>query len=139
MAKAASEVDPFTGKVDIATLEFSELMAMMDQGELIHLRELDDTDVVSKEELVGIPFIITEWEAKTGELGTYVVIRAVTQSNNRIVFADGSTGIKDQLLAFGIQDKPILIHKGLRVSNYTYEDEEGKRIPASTYYLDTSA
>lgn len=130
-------VDPFSLKPDFSQLDYAELMQLLDAGEVVHIRELDDTEVVEKENLIGIPMVITDWVRKMSDMGEYVVVRAATP-NGKVVFADGSTGIKEQLIKFSIDGKPILVPKGLRKSDYTYKDEEGKAIPATTFYLDNS-
>lgn len=130
------KVDPFNGKPEIEKMDFAELMALLDAGEAVHLNELDDTSVVEKAALVGQPFMITSWVVKSSAIGQYVVVHGVTPDDSRIVFADGSTGIRDQLILFGV-DKPILCPKGLRASTYIVELETGPT-QATTYYLDTA-
>jgi hypothetical protein len=130
-----SAIDPFNGNVDLSQLDYSQLLDMLDSGEAVHIGELDDTSVVEKADLVGVPMVITAWRQKASDMGEYVIVNAATP-NGKVVFADGSTGIKEQLIKFDVVGKPIVVPKGLRRSDYTYKDDEGKAIPATTYYLD---
>lgn len=108
---------------------------------------------VDKAELVGKGFIILDIalrEAGKDNYGEYSVIKAALfpdpakgseQKVEKVVFADGGTGIHEQCKA--------LIRKfnrrggfsapnGLRRSDYTYMDDNGKETPATTFYLDES-
>jgi hypothetical protein len=137
----STAVDPFSGELDVSQLDFDQLVTLLDADALVHIGDLDDTTQVDKEMLIGMPFVITDWMNRPSQgLGPYVVVRATTREG-KVVFADGSTGIQDQLNAFAERQggKPILCPKGLRVSNYMFTNPEtNETAPAQTYYLDTS-
>jgi hypothetical protein len=61
--------------------------------------ELVDYELVEKDELVNVPFIIVEVLEKYSEEfgGMYAVVRGITYEGQRVVFADGSSGIASQL------------------------------------------
>lgn len=99
--------------------------------------------VKDKNTLAGKPFVIMHWAFKEGTFGAFVICQIVTESGEKLVLMDGSTGILEQLqnvtearkrngLANG--QFGLIVRNGLRVSNYTYESE-GKIVPASTWYL----
>lgn len=103
-----------------------------------------DWDLVDKATLVGKPFLIYEFTLREGDFGrkyasVYAVIEGATPDAplQRVVFNDGSTGIARQLEAMAAQGimGGIRCTKGLRVSEYTYEDRDGTTKPAKTYYL----
>lgn len=147
MAKTA--VDPFdtvgTPAHNAPVLEELTFAQLMEQG-VIEVSEIDDTEQVDKADLVNVAMIIFDWTFKTSETGDYVIVRAKTQDGT-IVFADGSTGIKDQLLKYqtrlekareeGTQWSGLYVPRGLRYSDYTYTDPNtGDKSPARTYYID---
>lgn len=109
--------------------------------ESVGVVETETYEITDKAELVNVPFIITEWkygkEMKYGET-PWVVCEGITKDDKRFLFTDGSTGIAQQLVdileAKG-RSKGILVGRGLVRSDYTYMDESGKEIPATTYYL----
>lgn len=61
---------------------------------------LKDFELTDKNDLVNYPFVIIEVLVKESLKfkGDYVVCRCVDRDGNKIVFADGSTGIKDQIV-----------------------------------------
>ena len=95
--------------------------------------------LVDKRDLLGVPFIIADFRFLTGDYGEdCVAVRAMTQDNVRIVFTDGSTGIRTQLKHYQQvkhRNGGIVCPNGLRVSEYEYTDPEGKTKPAKTYYV----
>lgn len=140
-AVPSTAIDPFSQEIDFSQLDFDQLVSLMDADALVHIGDLDDTTQVDKDMLIGVPFVITQWINRPSQgMGEYVVVRATTREG-KVVFADGSTGIKEQLIAFAERqgDKPILCPKGLRVSQYQYKNPDtGEVAPAKTFYLDTS-
>lgn len=121
-------------------MTFEALLAAMQAGDVAHIQEIDDLVKAGKENLVGIPFFITSWKYNPeGAHGEFVTVFVTKMDNSHGFFADGSTGIKDQLHEFEIKmggQRPIYVPKGLRVSNYNYIDpEDGKTKPSSTYYI----
>lgn len=100
--------------------------------------------VVDKETLVGVPFVITEWTAYEGTKGPFVAVKVLT-NNGRLLFNDGSTGIYKQLGRIEekfrvptfkepfvpVHNGSVLVcKKGLRKSEYVVDG-----IEATTYYL----
>ena len=137
MAKG-NDVTPW-GETELAELSFSE---MLDQG-VIDISEVDDVVAVDQAELVGIPFILFDFEVKPSLTfgGEYAICRVKTAEGTR-VFADGGVGIKEQveryrqrLLKGGSEGTPLYFHYGLRASTYTTE-VDGKPTQATTYYFD---
>ncbi len=96
-------------------------------------------NVVDKESLIGVPFLIVDYRFnEEGSYGRFVSVLAVTETDDRVVINDGSTGVMQQIdmLAQTYPDrKGILCKGGLRRSDYTYTDTDGKEKPASTYYI----
>lgn len=86
-----------------------------------------------KDELVGVPFVITGIKLVDNSKGQFAVIRVVTQNDDLLVFTDGGTGVYRQaveLVAAGHAES-IMVSRGLRASRYTTRSGE----PATTYYL----
>jgi hypothetical protein len=102
--------------------------------------ELLPTD--QKFTLQGEPFAIVSWTFTDGDNGEFVSARVITKTNRKLILNDGSKGgIRDQLR--DIHEKghlpPVWVPKGLRVSDYEYEDNDGKKRKAQSYYLNLSA
>lgn len=103
----------------------------------------DGVALVQKDDLVGKPFFIYDWQFSVGDLGQYVTVRAVLPSDEKVVFSDGSTGICRQLMeitsARQKAGKPIagglLCKRGLRRSDYAADPENGRPSAGTTYYL----
>lgn len=112
--------------------------------------------LVDKSELVGVPFLILEWMFNEGDFSDdgFVTVYAVTNKDDRVIFNDGSTGVRDQLRTVTSQrvknahPNPqigLACEGGLTVSNYYRHEDTGvisRRkpdgkgwIPAATYYL----
>lgn len=91
-------------------------------------------DVVEKDTLVGVPFIIVETKWHEGDFGAYAAVLAITKDNRRVVFTDGSTGIYAQLQRLqemtGGRLAGIACRNGLRRSDYEHNGRS-----ARTYYL----
>lgn len=101
-------------------------------------RLIDDKDT-----LIGIPMLLVTWEFRQGDFGEYVSVKAITAGDNRkVVFNDGSTGIRDQLRRYSEKTNKtsgLMCPHGLRVSRYDFTDEStGQTKSATTYYIDTS-
>lgn len=88
---------------------------------------LDGTD--RKRQLVGVPFVIEDFDIRDGVAGEYSIVRVVTIDNERYSFTDGGTGITPALLKLN-EGTRVLCRSGLRASDYEYQ---GK--PATTFYL----
>lgn len=98
----------------------------------------DGFEVTDKKELVNKEFLILEWQLKKGDHGPMAVVHAVTVDGSKVIFVDGSTGVKEDLLrieAASGATQGIHVPKGLTVSEYTFVDDSGNSTPAKTYYL----
>jgi len=94
-----------------------------------------------KGKLVGVPFIIVYWEKhEEGNFGSFITMFIIDKDDKRYIVNDGSTGIRDQLERLSKESTTngmIVCRNGFRVSEYEYEDKDGKKRPAKTYYIDT--
>jgi hypothetical protein len=112
----------------------------------------DGFSVLSTDEkmtLIGRPMMLMEWRFNNGAQGEFVSIRAIVKTGDmstdikKVILNDGSTGIRDQLKKFTAMTGKragLVVRRGLRVSEYTYEDEKtGEKRPAKTFYIDASA
>lgn len=93
-----------------------------------------------KNRLIGVALIIIKAEMHTGDHGDFVTLHVVTSDGRKYIVNDGSTGIREQILALwarvpAMRGKPIMVRQGLRRSDYVHP-EAG---PATTFYLNTSA
>lgn len=124
----------------LSDMSYEELLGLMDSGQLVHVAEIGFRMPIEKEALVGIPFVITNWVSKLGDMGSYVRVEIVTRGGDKRFFSDGSTGIRDQL-EFALNKlggviRPVYVPNGLRASNYVYHNPDtGEHLPATTYYL----
>ena len=100
--------------------------------------------VIDKRTLIGKPFAIVEWRFHEGTFGGFVSALLVTERGEKLVLNDGSAGIYRQLVGVtaartdrGVVAPQVglLCKKGLRVSEYEYDNGNGKMTPASTFYL----
>ncbi len=117
-------------------------------GEIVTAdRELGDGFAIldNKASLIETPLLFMEWEFYPGEYGEFVAARVVAKVGNdvaRYIVNDGSTGIYQQLRDYTDdtgRKGGLLSRKGLRRSDYEYEDGKGNKRPATTYYIDTAA
>lgn len=95
----------------------------------------------SKDQLIGTQILLLSWDFYMGDHGEFAAIRVVTRDGRKLVVNDGSSGIRDQLMAYEAKTQRkggLLVEKGFRRSDYEYEDEKGQKKPATTYYLDLS-
>ena len=106
--------------------------------------------VDDKRRLVGVPFVILEWRFNDSDMSDlpFVSATAVTQTGEKVIINDGSTGVRDQLLRITKRRLErghptpaagLMVPKGLTESNYTFTDADGKDRPATTFYLSESA
>lgn len=88
---------------------------------------------------VGREFLVIDWKFITDkDTGReYASMRIINPQNEKAIINDGSTGIYRQLK--DLSDRGIRggIHcsNGLRVSEYVYENDNGEKSNAKTYYL----
>lgn len=132
-----SDIVPSFGK-DLADMDFQE---MLDAG-VIEISEIDDVVVCKQAELVGVPFILFDFEMKSGDMGEYALCRVKVNGGTR-VFADGGVGISEQLERYrqrmmdkGVKNAPLYFPNGLRSSSYDKDLPDGSRVHATTYYFD---
>lgn len=141
--------------VQIARLDDDELSQVKSFQDALDIGGNDDWDdygsgfVVqdNKGILEGVPFKILEWRFNhsTEFDGVFASLAIVTESGDKWIVNDGSTGICRQLI--GVTNRRIidgrepstamqglLVRRGLRVSRYETE-VNGKMIKAETYYL----
>lgn len=138
----STDIEPGWG--DHVSLENLSFQEMMDAG-VISIDEIDDVVQCDQSELVGIPFILFEWDIKESQtFGGHYALCKVKVADGTRVFADGGVGIQEQLARYqqkmnreGIERQPLYFPHGLRKSDYMTE-VDGKQIPATTYYLDNS-
>ena len=128
---------------------FEEAMnAIAAAGLDVHV--INTTELVEdKDTLIGKPFLITAWrENQEGDFGAFVSVMAITQDNRRIVFNDGSSGIRLQLQELALKGiaSRVLCKDGLRSSDFRFDEKSGDIVkrsdpryadskPAKTYYL----
>lgn len=96
----------------------------------------------NKSQLLGVGFFAVSWNFSMGDHGEFVAVKLVTEDDRKLVITDGSTGVYAQLAAYSKNTGRyggLFVRKGLRVSEYTYEDEKGNEKDARTFYLDVSA
>jgi hypothetical protein len=104
---------------DFTTLA-SEINGMTDSRELVN----------TKEDLVGVPMIMTSFHFRPGK-GTkgmyadYVSVEATTYDNRRVVFNDSSTGIRRQIVNWLLAQESITLppedHKGYEGPDTAYQ------------------
>lgn len=92
--------------------------------------------VASKDQLIGVPFVILGMRQTEGDHGEFSILHVVTEPGDKFIIVDGSTGIHAQVTEYLEKGVQSVMHKGgLNRSDYTYVDDKGKESPASTYYL----
>lgn len=95
-----------------------------------------------KSRLEGVPFVALQWNfsaSKDYEGEYFVSVHVLTRHQERFIFNDGSKGgIRDQLFEYSQGSgrfSGMLCEKGLRSSSYVYEDADGKKKNATSYYI----
>lgn len=119
--------------------------------------------LVEKIDLTGERMVLLHWQFNEGDHGEFASIAAVTGSQKRIIFNDGSSGVYAQLREFTQEHKRsggMLAPRGLRANTYdTCPEKKGgcgramgktlteckncgwegeARGSATTYYIDVS-
>lgn len=106
-------------------------------------------EVVEKSELVGVPFVVMDWETHQSTTQTrldednmirpaeFAVVKVRTQ-RGPVIFTDGGTGIlpvlEGHLEATGSK-AGLLSKRGLRASEYVKKLDNGTTTDAVTYYF----
>lgn len=113
---------------------------------------LDGLELVAKQELVGVPFLITAVWFETSKTGVeYVYLEAETVNKEYVTFNDSSTGVRAQVIEHlerigkadvkddgSVYPLRLVIPRGLRVSEFEVRDDRGRMKMAKTFYLTTS-
>lgn len=108
--------------------------------------------IEDKDKLVGVPMLLLSWSFNASDRSTkpFVSVRAIARfgprNDEKVVFNDGGTGIRDQLDKFKGTMGGVFVPHGLRKSEYGLnEANEPVKLndptsvgKAATYYLDTS-
>lgn len=105
-------------------------------------------NVIDKKELINRGFLLVNWRFTQSATGVYVVATGLTTDNPavRFIITDGSTGLREQLMNETRRrinarithiNAGLLVPRGLVVSEYDTENEQGEPIKARTYYLST--
>jgi hypothetical protein len=143
---SATELRNATSWADITALVESQVGEILDAS-----TSIGDGFALLKEkdQLIGKPMLLVNWLFAKGDFGEqseFATIRLATQSVAgdllKYIIVDGSTGLCRQLHEFTTEtgrSGGIVVGKGLTRSDYTYTNDNGEEIPASTYYLDLSA
>ncbi len=128
---------------------FDDAMALVEStyGEIMTAdSELGDGFSLLKEKdvLIGVPCLFLSWSFSEGDFSEeFVSCRLVTKDGAKYVLNDGGTGIRAQLRAFsdshGGRMGGLLSRRGLRKSEYEFENDKGKMEKGTTYYVDTGA
>ena len=114
--------------------------------------QLDGLDLVSKDDLIGVPFrIFSVWTHTNKDGVRFMNAEAEYASGETFAFNDTSTtGVRAQILEYlakagkdGASDGDVVsvnlvALRGLRVSKYTQKDARGRDREAKTFYLTTS-
>lgn len=118
--------------------------------QVVDSAEYGGGQLVEKESLVGVPFVVLDWNTRKSSKFTraensvitpteFVVVSIVDANSERKIFTDGGTGILPVLQAHFDRTQSrggIYCKEGLRRSEYTYTDEHtGQSSAARTYYL----
>lgn len=156
----AESVDKATGEIVKANRPFSDdelrnITSLDSIKALIGDKVANATDLGSgfavldtdqKRRLVDVPCLFLFWSFHLGTQGEFVSAHVVTLGANgdvkdKFIINDGSTGIYAQLKEFTDRtgdSQGMFVPKGLRASDYTYTDDDGKEKPATTFYIDTT-
>jgi len=136
------EVSSFDEMLDLVASKVGEIdSAAQALGDGYSL--LDSRD---KNKLVGIQFLCVSWQFSISERikdKEFVTVRIMTKNGDKVILNDGSQGIYKQLRDYtnshAGRQIGLMVHKGLRLSEYDYTDPNtGEVSRVSTYYLDTS-
>jgi hypothetical protein len=144
MVKQTVESWEEPGTPDLAGMSFQQ---MMDAG-VIDIADIDDTTIMEQSELVGIPFVLFDWDIKpSAEFGGHYAVCRVKTASGTAVFSDGGAGIVEALERYEKrmneldQKSPLYFHFGLRASTYQkqlvdQETGDTRTMTATTYYFD---
>lgn len=156
-AKKDSDAAPSTAISTAPAVSDALALSTLSDEDLLKVAEVKGstyeelwTQITDKRKLVGVGFFILDVEFRPdGDFGAYTTIRGKTMNRPgrpgyRFVLSDGSTGINKQLREMaatqpdGKLNLPMPCLKGLRASDYKYQDDDGNEKPATTFYIDGS-
>lgn len=106
-------------------------------------------EVVEKETLVDVPFVVLDWRVSNSDAyervvdgvivsSEFIIVQVGTADGSRLLFTDGGVGIRPVLEQFTSDTNSragLLCRRGLRVSKYSKKMEDGTSRDATTYYL----
>lgn len=137
--RASASIDDLPVEIMPPTVEPTDLDELSFEELLAHFKdELSSISGSPKEQLLGVPFIITDLSFHVDDHERrYVFVQCVTVDSKRVNFTDGSSGIMKQLVEYWRMYRKtagIKVPRGLRKSEYTVE-VDGIVKPATTYYI----
>lgn len=142
--KAPATTQPLYSTEQLANAKsFDDILAMLaDAGVQITdgTEYGDGFDVVDKDSLVKVPFVLIDYKFADGDFGSdFAILRIMTTDGRKGIITDGSneSGIRPQikrLARLGVVGG-LMFERGLVRSDYTFVDSDNKSKPATTYYL----
>ena len=130
-------------EVDASMLTSHHLVAVPSFDELMDTQEIvpfDPWTTIAKDakaSLVNVPMVVLSWEFKeSNAYGTITIMYARTKDGRLVRVIDSGSGIGSQLRDYEESNgkRPFLC-SGLVASQYESQDEKGKTIKATTYYI----
>lgn len=109
----------------------------------------DTADLLEKQGLVGTPFIITAVTfrpgypipGRPGILGDYVSVEVTTYDNRRVVFNDGSTGVRREIVEILVNSGTVTLGKDqsldTRYQEWDSDKVSGTWKTGDMLYIDT--
>jgi hypothetical protein len=143
-APKSSTLVSSTGQVSLTNdqlkqMSFSDLVAELGEDSVdVVLGGQDQYGPIleDKGRLVGVPLLIVKWNFHPGKGGDFVSLWILTQTGERYIVNDGSTGIKEQLQTYTAEtgrNAMLRADRGFSRSDYVHP-EHG---PSTTFYIDT--
>ena len=129
-----SAVEIVADTITIADAEAAFLAAGLPVLDFASLTGDSWGEIVDKQTLVDVPFLIVDVKFNQGDFGEYAAVLIMLKDGSRAVFTDGSSGVCQQLLR--LQDMTdgrmagIAVRRGLKKSEY---EKDGRL--AHTYWL----
>jgi hypothetical protein len=103
--------------------------------------------VVKKESLINKQFVILEWHFYPSDKGggDMVTVHAFTKDGDKVIFNDGSTGVREQLrrvmntrIKAGADEvsacRALLVNGGLKSRTYDYTDPDTGEVSKATTF-----
>ena len=152
IAKPVNSATIFTDDILATMTDFDSVKAIFESAQ-VKIESFDEYGtgfkVVEKDSLIGVEMILVEWRFTVGDFGEFVSVAAITKHGDKVIFNDGSTGIRQQLQMVTAQRNEkqhptpqagLHIEGGLTRSDYKVDLPDRKTgelvsTPASTYYL----